>query len=111
VVSREDKPLAWLSGQIKTPPFSASARIEAGFLLRRLQRGERLGMPHSRPLPGVGRGCHELRVVDSGVTWRIVHRIDDDAIVVVDVFAKKTRKTPRTVIETFVRPLKEYDDA
>ena len=38
-----DKPLVWLKGQIKTPPFSPEARIEAGMLLRRLQRGENLG--------------------------------------------------------------------
>jgi hypothetical protein len=35
-----EKPLVWLHG-IKTPPFTASARLEAGFLLRKLQKGER----------------------------------------------------------------------
>ena len=52
-MSPRDKPLAWLSGEIKTPPFGSEARIEAGFLLRRLQRGESLGLPHSRPMPSV----------------------------------------------------------
>ena len=47
--AKRDRPLAWLHGEIKTPPFSAAARIEAGVLLRRLQRGESLAMPHSRP--------------------------------------------------------------
>ncbi len=32
-----DKPLVWLSGEIKTPPLSKDARIEAGYLLRMLQ--------------------------------------------------------------------------
>jgi len=64
-VSPGDKPLVWLRGEIKTPPFSAKARVEAGFLLRRLQRGESIGMPHSRPMPIIGRRCHELRVVDA----------------------------------------------
>jgi hypothetical protein len=41
-------------GEIKTPPLSPEARIEAGLLLRRLQRGERLEMPHSRPMPVIG---------------------------------------------------------
>jgi len=27
-----DKPLVWLHGEVKTPPFSKSARLEAGFL-------------------------------------------------------------------------------
>lgn len=110
-VSPDDKPLVWLHGEIKTPPFSAKARVEAGFLLRRLQRGERLGMPHSRPMPAIGRRCHELRVTDAGAAWRIVYRIDDDAIVVVDVFSKKTAKTPPAVIAKCARRLKEYDHA
>jgi hypothetical protein len=36
------KPLVWLHGEVKTPPFSQEARIEAGVLLRRLQQGENL---------------------------------------------------------------------
>jgi len=67
-----DKPLVWLSGKVKTPPFSARARLEAGVLLRRLQRGESLGLPHSRPMPGIGRRCHELRIPDERRSWRIV---------------------------------------
>ena len=34
------KPLVWLKGEVKTPPFSAEARIEAGYLLRLVQRGD-----------------------------------------------------------------------
>jgi hypothetical protein len=48
-VGSADKPLVWLRGEIKTPPFSAAARVEAGVLLRRLQRGEKLALPRSRP--------------------------------------------------------------
>jgi phage-related protein len=105
----EDKPLVWLHGEIKTPPFSGEARIEAGWLLRRLQRGERLDMPQSRPLPVIGARCHELRVKDKGAQWRIVYRLDEDAVVIADVFAKKTRATPQQVIETCQRRLRAYD--
>ena len=63
-----DKPLVWLHGEIKTPPFSVEARVETGVLLRRLQRGDRLSLPHSRPLPGLGPRCHELRIPDGGAT-------------------------------------------
>jgi len=31
-----NKPLIWLKGEVKTPPFSTQARLEAGFLLRKL---------------------------------------------------------------------------
>ena len=105
-----DKPLAWLHGEIKTPPLSAAARLEAGYLLRRLQRGDRLSMPHSRPMPSIGRNCHELRISDENVTWRVVYRIDGDAIVIAEVFSKKTTQTPKTVIETCRSRLKDYDD-
>lgn len=46
-MSPRDKPVVWLRGEVKTPPFGPDARIEAGFLLRRLQRGELLGL-HTR---------------------------------------------------------------
>ena len=108
---RKDKPLAWLRGEIKSPPFGESARIEAGYLLRRLQVGDMIGLPMSRPMPAIGVRCHELRVNDAGQSWRIVYRIDTDAIDIADVFSKKTRSTPRQVIETCRRRLREYDDA
>ena len=106
-----DKPLVWLHGQVKSPPLTAKGRLEAGFLLRRLQRGERLGMPHSRPMPSIGRRCHEPRVSDVAGSWRIVYRVDDDAIVVLGVFRKKTTRTPAGIIEACQARLKEYDDA
>jgi len=107
----KDKPLAWLHGEVKTPPFSREARIETGFLLRRLQRGEQLGLPQSRAMPSIGPRCHELRVNDAEATWRLIYRIDVDAIVIAEVFSKKTNKTPKTVIKTCKKRLKDYDDA
>lgn len=106
-----DKPLVWLHGEIKTPPFSAAARLEAGVLLRRLQHGEALSLPHSRPMPRIGRRCHELRIPDAQATWRIVYRVDRDAVVIAEVFSKKTRETPLQVNETCQRRLRAYDAA
>ena len=108
-MSPSDKPLVWLHGDVKTPPFSKEARLEAGYLLRRLQGGERLSMPQSRPMPGIGKRCHELRVNDAEHAWRIVYRIDDDAIVILEVFDKKDAKTPQTVIERCKERIKLYD--
>ena len=107
----QDKPLAWLRVEVKTPPFSKAARIEAGYLLRQLQRGETLSMPQSRPMPSVGARCHELRIDDERETWRIVYRIDRDAIVLVEVFSKKTARTPRRIVDLCQKRLKEYDHA
>jgi phage-related protein len=108
--AKRDKPLAWLHGEVKTPPFTATARVEAGILLRRLQRGESLGMPHSRPMPVIGKGCHELRVLDVGKTWRIMYCIRPDAIVILDVFAKTTAKTPKPVVDACHRRLRAYQE-
>ena len=106
-----DKPIVWLSGEVKTPPFTATARIEAGHLLRLLQMGETLSMPTSYPMPTIGTRCHEIRITDEDVIWRIMYRTDSDAIVILDVFKKKTKKTPKSVIDNCKRRLKEYDNA
>lgn len=105
-----DKVVIVLEGEIRTPPMSRQARVEAGFLLRRLQRGEMLSMPMSRPMPSIGPRCHELRIVDTDQTWRIIYRIDPDAIVILEVFSKKTRETPRSVILVCKKRIKSYDD-
>ena len=107
----QNKPLVWLYGEIRTPPFSSSARIEAGFLLRRLQMGEKLEMPHSRPMPSIGSDCHEIRINDENSTWRIIYRIDDDAIIIFEVFKKKTQQTPKQVIDICKKRIKEYNNA
>jgi phage-related protein len=108
LMSPNDKPLVWLAGDVKTPPFSAEARLEAGFLLRKLQRGDVLAMPSSRPMPSVGPGCHELRIVDRDVTWRIMYFVDEDAVVILAVFKKKTRATPRRVVAACRNRLQRY---
>jgi phage-related protein len=104
-----DKPIVWLHGEIKTPPMSGHARLEAGLLLRRLQRGELLSMPESRPMSSIGPRCHELRIGDADVTWRIFYRIDPDAILVLEVLTKKTQSTPRQVVNVCRRRLADYD--
>ena len=109
-MSPKDKPLVWLHGKVKTPPFSLEARLEAGFLLRRLQTGEKISLPHSRPMKTIGQRCHELRINDEDVTWRIMYRIDDDAIVIAEVFAKKTRTTPKKIIALCKERYMRYDD-
>jgi len=108
-VVHDDKLVVWLHGEIKTPPFSAEARIEVSCLLRRLQHGESLGLPHARPMSVVGARCHELRVKDKNTEWRIIYRLDADAVVIAEVFGKKTRTTPETVIANCQRRLRAYD--
>jgi len=106
-----EKPLVWLYGEVKTPPFGSDARIEAGFLLRRLQEGEKLSMPHSRPMPSIGSRCHELRITDTNKIWRIVYRVDSDAIIILEVFEKKTNQTPKKIIDVCKKRIKRYEDS
>lgn len=108
---REDKPLAWLTNEVKTPPFSREARIYAGGLLRRLQKGEKIVMPESRPMPSIGPGCHELRIEDVELNkiWRIIYKITKDAIVIGEVLNKKTKQTPQNTIDVCKKRFRLYE--
>ena len=104
-MDQQDKPLVWIHGEIKTPPFSKEARLEAGFLLRKLQLGEPLSLPQSRPLPIIGKSCHELRIVDRDKNWRIIYSIEVDAVVILEVFAKKQTRPPRDLLKSLKKDL------
>jgi phage-related protein len=108
-MSPKDKPLVWIHGTITTPPFSENARIEAGYLLRQLQKGLALSLPQSRPMPSIGAQCHELRVNDEYLTWRIIYRIYTDAILILEVFEKKTNKTPKSIMDICKQRIKRYE--
>lgn len=107
--ARPVKPLVWPHGEIKTPPFSAETRQEAGMLLRYLQNGLAIGMPQAEPLPVVGPHCGAIRVRDGQHNWRIMYRVDADAVVIVDVYSKKTRKIPDEVMVRCKQRLARYD--
>jgi phage-related protein len=104
-----EKPLVWVESETKTHLLSRSDRHHAGVLLRKLQHGENIAMPHSRPMPSIGHRCHELRINGDAGDWRIICRIDEDAIVILDVFLKKTRRTPKRVIDASKARLREYE--
>jgi len=61
-------------------------------------------------MPTIGRRCHELRITDNNVIWRIVYRTDVDAIVILEVFEKKTNQTPKSVIDICKNRLRDYDN-
>ena len=109
-MNTRDKLLVWLHGEVKSPPFSPDARIEAGYLLRLLQQGKSIGLPKSRPMPSIGSNCHELRINDAAGTWRIVYKVAGDAVVILEVFSKKTQSTPREVVDVCRRRLRLYED-
>ena len=103
------KPVIWIHGELKTPPMSSVVRSEAGYLLSLVQEGDNLPMPQSRPMPDIGKRCHELRVGDGTTDWRVIYRVDPAAVLVVDIFEKKSRTTPKRVIDACRARLSRYD--
>jgi len=87
--------------------LSTASRLQAGFLLRPPPLGELLscGLP---PDASVGPRCHELRIAEGSVTWRIFYRIDPDAIVILDVL-RKDSGDPQDDIDNCKRRLADYD--
>jgi len=103
------KPVIWIHGELKSPPMSSAARVKAGYLLGLVQEGVSIGLPQSRPMPQIGPQCHELRIRDADTNWRIIYRIDERAILVVEIFKKKSATTPKRVIEACKKRFKAYD--
>jgi phage-related protein len=60
-------------------------------------------------MPAIGPRCHELRIQDQTVAWRLVYRLDRDAVVIAAVFRKQTQATPPGIMATCQRRLRAYD--
>ena len=80
-----------------------SGKIGAGLLLRRLQKGEILAMPHSCPIQISYKAWLKINI-----TWRVISYIAYDAKVILEVFSKKSKETPKYAIENSKKHLKEY---
>lgn len=72
--------------------------------------------PHDKPLvwlkgevktPPV-RDAARIEAGDAEANWRLMYYIADDAIVVLEVFAKKTGETPRAVLDACRQRLALY---
>jgi len=59
-------------------------------------------------MPDIESGCHELRVTDAGHSWRIIYAIEPDAIVILEIFDKGSKRTPPTVMNTCRKRIREY---
>lgn len=88
--------------------FPEQVRNELGYLIFRLQKGDRLDMPQSKPIPAVAKGVYELRVRGSDVAYRAFYYLKyEEGILVFHCFKKKTQKTPLKEIERGIKNLKE----
>ena len=88
--------------------FPEDIRRELGKAIFDLQKGHRLSMPLSKPMPSVGVGVEELRVKDRAGIYRIFYFARRaDGILIFHAFQKKTQKTPQREIELVQKRLKE----
>ena len=104
------KPVVIFRADVPDPKMDVPTAEAINDLLRRLRSGEKLSLPHSRPMPSIGRRCHELRLSESNGIWRVFYRIDPDSIVVVHVLWKTTQQTPKSDINLCKSRFKQYDD-
>jgi len=88
--------------------FPEEIRRVIGKAIFDLQRGEKLFMPLSRPMPTVGSNVHELRIKNRDGSWRVFYvTVAEDGIYVFHAFMKKTQKTPKKEIDLEIKRLKE----
>lgn len=92
--------------------FPKAIRDRLGRGLFRLQVGEHLGMPHSRPMPSVAAGALELRVQgEEGIYRAFYSTAAAPGILVFHAFVKKTQRTPPREVQVARKRLKELLDA
>ena len=88
--------------------FSKEVRLELGSGLLKVQLGMTLGLPISRPMPGIAPGTHELRFRDANGIQRVFYFLNSPkAILVFHAFAKRTQKAPLKEITLGRQRLKE----
>ena len=91
--------------------FPVEVRRELGKAIFDLQRGERLGMPLSRPMASVAAGVEELRVRDRSGIYRAFYYVKSArGILVFHAFAKKTQTTPQQELTLGKKRLMELLD-
>jgi phage-related protein len=105
------KAIAFLGDSLKSiREFPNDARRDAGFQLRRIQRG--LRPIDSKSMPGIGRGVEEITIWDEEGTFRVIYTARlADVVYVLHAFQKKTQTTSKRDInkakERFTELMKE----
>jgi len=103
---------ATASGREPVKDFIAELSVESRFeilvLLRRLESGEVLPMPHSRSLASIAAGLFELRVRDSQGHIRVFYYTKlQGAIYLVHALRKKSRTIADKERDLIIKRIKE----
>ncbi len=89
--------------------FPENVRRQAGHELYNVQKGVDPG--EWKPMPTIGPGVREIRIRGAGGTYRVIYIATlVDAVHVLHVFQKKSRKTPQhdlNIASMRLRQLKE----
>ena len=88
--------------------FPEEIRGDLADALARLDVGQSLAMPLSRPMPIIGNGVHELRLKDRSGAYRVFYVLLGTGIVyVLHALQKKTQTTPKSTLDLARKRLKE----
>ena len=75
--------------------FPEAVRRELGKAIFDLQKGRKIPMPLSRPMPAVAPGVEELRVKDRSGAYRVFYLTRlETAVLIFHAFEKRTANTP-----------------
>jgi phage-related protein len=102
------KLIQWLgSSRADVRAFPEDARIDAGWQLELVQRGE--DPEDWKPMPTIGVGVREIRIREASGAFRIVYLATlEDRVLVLHAFQKKTQATPKKDIELAIQRLKRW---
>jgi phage-related protein len=88
--------------------FPEEIRGDLADALARLEAGQTLAMPLSRPMPIIGNGVHELRLKGRSGAYRVFYVLPGAGIVyVLHASQKKTQATPKNNLDLARKRLKE----
>lgn len=102
------KLIQWLgSSRADVRAFPEDARIDAGWQLELVQRGE--DPEDWKPMPTIGPGVREIRIREASGAFRVVYLATlEDRVLVLHAFQKKTQATPKKDIDLAIQRLKRW---
>ena len=102
------KPITFLGDSLsRLRDFPQEARSEAGFQLRKVQRGN--DPTDWKPLKTVGPGVREIRIRENSGAFRVVYPATvADTVLVLHAFQKRTQQTAQHDIDLATNRLKEW---
>ena len=88
--------------------FPEDIRGDLADAVARLEEGQMLSLPLSRPMPGIGKGVHELRLKDRSGIYRVIYFLAGKGMIhFLHAFSKKTQQTLPQNIELARKRLRE----